>query len=250
VRLLEESLEKRRMEEDMRMAAEIQTGLLPKEAPAVAGYGLTGCNRPCRTVGGDYYDFAVEDERLLLALGDVSGKGTGAALLMTVLRAAVRGLWTQPALAEAVARINRTVCQNVPSNKYVTFVMARLDPSAGRLEYVNAGHNPPLLIRSGGDVERLEEGGTVLGMFEATPYAIGTAELRPGDTLLIFSDGVTETFNEAQDEFGEEGLIEVAVRGRGLEAEKLQDEILKALDDFAAGAKATDDRTLIVLKRY
>ena len=250
VRLLEESLEKRRMEEDMRMAAEIQTGLLPKEAPDVPGYGLTGCNRPCRTVGGDYYDFAVEDDRLLLALGDVSGKGTGAALLMTVLRAAVRGLWTQPILAEAVARINRTVCQNVPSNKYITFVMARLDPAAGRLEYVNAGHNPPLLIRSGGEVERLEEGGTVLGMFEATPYAIGTAQLRPGDTLLVFSDGVTETWNDKEQEFGEKGLVEVAVRGRGLEAEKLQDEILKALDDFAAGAKATDDRTLIVLKRY
>jgi serine phosphatase RsbU (regulator of sigma subunit)/pSer/pThr/pTyr-binding forkhead associated (FHA) protein len=250
VRLLEESLEKRRLEEDMRMAAEIQTALLPKDAPRVAGYGLTGCNRPCRTVGGDYYDFAFEDGRLLLALGDVSGKGTGAALLMTVLRAAVRGLWTQPVLAEAVTRINRTVCQNVPPNKYVTFLMARLHPASGRLEYVNAGHNPPLLIRSKGEVERLEEGGTVLGMFDSAPYAVGTAELRPGDTLLVFSDGVTETFNETQEEFGEKGLVEVAVRGRSLEAEKLQDEILRALDDFAAGARATDDRTLIVLKRY
>ena len=114
VRLLEESLEKRRMEEDMRMAAEIQTGLLPRQAPHVVGWDLVGCNRPCRTVGGDYYDFAVEDGRLLVALGDVSGKGTGAALLMTVLRAAVRAHWTDASLSDAVARINRTVCQNVP----------------------------------------------------------------------------------------------------------------------------------------
>ena len=143
VRLLEESMEKRRMEEDMRMAAEIQNGLLPREAPLVPGWDLAGCNRPCRTVGGDYYDFAIEDGRLLLALGDVSGKGTGAALLMTVLRAAVRGHWTEPSLADAVARINRTVCQNVPSSKYVTFFLAALDPASGRLDFVNAGHNPP-----------------------------------------------------------------------------------------------------------
>ncbi len=250
VRLLEESLEKRRLEEDMRMAAEIQKGLQPKTAPAVPGYGLTGCNISCRTVGGDYIDYELEEGRLLLALGDVAGKGTGAALLMTVLRAAVRGLWTQPVLAEGVARINRTVCQNIPSNKYVTFFMARLAPPTGRLEYVNAGHNPPLLIRSGGEVERLEVGGMVLGLFDTVPYETGSAELRPGDTLLIYSDGVTETWSEAEEEFGETGLAEVAVRGRGLAADTLQEEILKALDTCASGARATDDRSLIVLKRY
>jgi serine phosphatase RsbU (regulator of sigma subunit) len=249
VRLLEESLEKRRLEEDMRVAAEIQTGLLPRGAPEVPGYGLVGSNTPCRTVGGDYYDFEVEQGRLLLALGDVSGKGTGAALLMTVLRAAVRGHWTEPTLSEAVARINRTVCQNVPPNKYVTFFMASLDPPSGRLSYVNAGHNPPLLIRADGSEECLEEGGMVLGMFDSVPYADGSAELRPGDTLIVFSDGVTETWAPGGDEFGQEGLSAVAVRGRGLPAGPLQEEILTELDRFSAGAKATDDRTLIVLKR-
>src|SRR5512137_2467678 len=154
VRLLEESLEKRRMEEDMRMAAEIQTGLLPREAPGVPGWDLAGCNRPCRTVGGDYYDFAVEDGRLRIALGDVSGKGTGAALLMTVLRAAVRANWAEPSITDAMARINRSICQNVPSNKYVTFFVAALEPAGGWLSFVNAGHNPPLLVRSDGSVER------------------------------------------------------------------------------------------------
>jgi serine phosphatase RsbU (regulator of sigma subunit) len=250
VRLLEESLEKRRMEEDMRMAAEIQNGLLPESAPHVPGYGLVGSNRPCRTVGGDYYDFTFEEGRLLLALGDVSGKGTGAALLMTVLRAAVRGHWTDPVLFEAVARINRTVCQNVTPGKYITFFMACLDPPSGRLGYVNAGHNPPLLIRADGTVEHLEEGGMVLGMFDSVPYAEGSTELRPGDTLLVFSDGVTETWSARDEEFGEEGLTDVALRGRGLDAAGLQSEILRTLEEFAAGTKATDDRTLIVLKRY
>jgi serine phosphatase RsbU (regulator of sigma subunit) len=249
VRLLEESLEKRRMEEDMRMAAEIQNGLLPREAPRVPGYDLAGRNRPCRTVGGDYFDFASDGDRLLIALGDVSGKGTGAALLMTVLRAAVRAHWAEPSQAAAVARINRTVAQNVPSNKYVTFFLAALEPPSGRLSYVNAGHNPPLLIRAGGDVERLVEGGMVLGMFESVPYEAGSVGLGAGDTLVIFSDGVTETWNPEGDEFGEEGLAELAVRSRALDAAALGDAIFGALERFEAGARATDDRTLVVLKR-
>jgi serine phosphatase RsbU (regulator of sigma subunit)/pSer/pThr/pTyr-binding forkhead associated (FHA) protein len=249
VRLLEESLEKRRMEEDMRMAAEIQTGLLPRQAPDVPGYELAGINQPCRTVGGDYYDFATEDGRVFIALGDVSGKGTGAALLMTVLRAAVRAHWTEESLADAVARINRTVCQNVPSNKFVTFFVARLEPASGELTYVNAGHNPPLLIRDGAEVELLQNGGIVLGLFEGVPYEAGRVEMRPGDTLLAYSDGVTETWSPEGDEFGEDKLSALAVDSRGLEAQALQDEILREIERFEAGARATDDRTLVVLRR-
>ena len=250
VRLLEESMQMRVLEEDMRMAAEIQTGLLPREAPAVPGYGLVGCNHPCRTVGGDYYDFSLEGGRLMLALGDVSGKGTAAALIMTVLRAAVRGHWTEGFISEAVTRINRTVCQNIPSNKYVTFFLAALDPGSGRVAYVNAGHNPPLLVRANGEVETLQEGGMVLGLFDAVPYADGAVDLRPGDTLVIYSDGVTETWNAAGDEFGEEGLQALVVRDRKLDAAALQDQVLRELERFSAGAKATYDRTLIVLKRF
>jgi serine phosphatase RsbU (regulator of sigma subunit)/pSer/pThr/pTyr-binding forkhead associated (FHA) protein len=249
VRLLEESLEKRRMEEDMRMAAEIQVGLLPRQAPQIEGWELAGCNRPCRTVGGDYYDFAVENARLLIALGDVSGKGTGAALLMTVLRAAVRAHWTEPSLAEAVARINRTVCQNVPSSKYVTFFLAALDPPTGRLDYVNAGHNPPLLVRANGGFERLETGGLILGMFENIVYAGGSADLRPGDTLVIYSDGVTETWSPQGDEFGEESLTALAVRERAQGACGMLESVLREIERFEEGARASDDRTLVVLKR-
>jgi sigma-B regulation protein RsbU (phosphoserine phosphatase) len=249
VRLLEESLEKRRMEEDMRMAAEIQTGLLPREAPGVPGWDLAGCNRPCRTVGGDYYDFAVEDGRLLLALGDVSGKGTGAALLMTVLRAAVRSHWREPVLADAVVRINRTVCQNVPSSKFVTFFLAALDPATGRLDYVNAGHNPPLLVRADGGVDKLSDGGLVLGMFDDVVYDGGGVEMRPGDTLVVYSDGVTETWDPDGEEFAEERLRALAVEKRTLDAESLQQAILREIERFEAGARATDDRTIVVLKR-
>jgi sigma-B regulation protein RsbU (phosphoserine phosphatase) len=248
VRLLEESLEKRRLDQDMKIAAEIQRSLLPRAAPQVPGYGVVGLNQPCRTVGGDYYDYAVEDGRLLVALGDVAGKGMGAALLMTILRASVRAHWASP-LAEAVGRINRTICENVPDNKYITFVLASIDPPTGRVDYVNAGHNPPLLVRRDGGVERLENGGMVLGLFESVPYAQGCVEMAPGDTLLVFSDGITETFDEAGEEFGEKGLADVAVRGRGLGVAALESDILKELDRFSSGAKATDDRTMVLVKR-
>jgi serine phosphatase RsbU (regulator of sigma subunit) len=249
VRLIEESLEKRRLEEDIRLAAEIQRSMLPRAAPDVPGYDLSGSNRPCRTVGGDYYDFVYERGRLLFALGDVSGKGTGAALLMAVLRAAARGNWADASPAEAVARINRTICENVPENKYVTFFMGQLEPASGRLCYVNAGHNPPLLIRRGGALESLTEGGMVLGIFDGVPYTEQAVELQPGDILLVYSDGVSETFGPEGEEFGEQRLAALVARSRGLLAAAIEAEILRDLESFSCGAKATDDRTMIVLKR-
>jgi sigma-B regulation protein RsbU (phosphoserine phosphatase) len=141
------------------------------------------------------------------------------------------------------------VCQNVPDNRYITFFVGRLDPASGRLAYVNAGQNPPLLVRANGRVERLEDGGTVLGLFESAQYAEGAAELERGDTLLAFSDGVSETFDAGGEEFGEQRLLECVVAEGKLDAAALCDEILKRLDVFSGGAKASDDRTLVVLKR-
>jgi sigma-B regulation protein RsbU (phosphoserine phosphatase) len=248
-RLLEESLEKRRMEDDMRVASEIQRGLLPQDAPLVPGYSLCGANFPCRTVGGDYFDFEIDNGDLLFALGDVSGKGTGAALLMTMLRASVRAHWTDGSLSTAAERINRTVAQNVPANKYITFFMGRLEPQTGRLTYVNAGHNPPMLIRSSGEAETLVEGGMVLGLFDSAPFEQGVTELSPQDCLIVFSDGVSETFNAQDEEYGEGRLVELLTNLRDRDAPGLQAAILDSIEEFAAGAKATDDRTLIVLKR-
>ena len=248
-RLLEESLEKRRLEEDIRTAAEIQGRLLPTCAPNVEGYALVGSTEPCRTVGGDYYDFEIEDGNLLLALGDVSGKGIGAALLMAVLRAAVRGHWAESDLSESMCRINRTLCQNVPPNKYVTFFLARLDPKTGDLRYVNAGHNPPLLVRAGGGIETLDEGGMVLGLFDSVPYADGVVQMKPGDVLLVYSDGVTESFSEDGDEFGEKRLQDLLIAHCGETPSSIHECVLDAVDAFMDNGKATDDRTLIVLKR-
>lgn len=249
VRLNEEILEKRRMEDEMRVAAEIQRGLLPDTAPAFPGYGVVGSNLPSRSVGGDYYDFVVHDGRLLFALGDVSGKGTGAALLMTVLRAAVRGHWAEGTVEEAVVRINSTVCQNVTPGKYITFFVGRLDAATGVIRYVNAGHNPPVLVRRNGPPETLTCGGMVLGMFDPVPYEEGEARIGPGEALLVFSDGVTETWSPADEEFAEDRLLEAATANLHRDARGLHDEILRAVDAFAAGRKPADDRTLIVIKR-
>jgi serine phosphatase RsbU (regulator of sigma subunit)/pSer/pThr/pTyr-binding forkhead associated (FHA) protein len=248
-RLLEERMEKRRLEQDMQVAAEIQRSLLPSAPPQLEGYDICGINLPCRTVGGDYYDYALQDGQLLLALGDVSGKGTGAALLMTVLRAAVRGGWADGTPAQAVEIINHTVVQNVPPNKYITFFMGRLDPVTGVLRYVNAGHNPPLLVRGDGSVDALHEGGMVLGLMEGVPYQEGEVALGPGDTLVVYSDGVTETWDASEEEFGDRRLADVIVRERAQDAAALQDAILRELEAFSGGAKGTDDRTLIIIKR-
>jgi sigma-B regulation protein RsbU (phosphoserine phosphatase) len=248
-RLLVESLQMRRMEQDLRLAARIQDDLLPDAAPAVPGYEVAASTTPCLAVGGDYYDFALDDDDLLLTLGDVSGKGTSAALLTTVLRASVRAHWCGSDVAGAVARINQTVHDNVPEGRYVTFFLARLEPATGHLRYVNAGHNPPLLVRETGSIETLEQGGMVLGPFQTAEYTLGTAELRPGDSLVIFSDGVTEGCDAEMREFGEQRLGEVVRQARSLDAEGLRARVLSELNAYEGDAKATDDRTLVVLKR-
>ena len=250
-RLLEESLEKRRLEEDMRVAAEIQRSMLPKASPTIGGYDVAAGTEPCRAVGGDYFDFHVTKEKLTFALGDVSGKGTGAALIMTILRAAVRDHWLDERLANAVTAMNTHVTQNVPANKYVTFFIGRLDLTSGELEYVNAGHNAPILSKNGGagPVERLKTGGMVLGLFEEASYECGRAQLTTDDRLVVFTDGFSETWNSKGDELGEDGLVKFVLDLEGTSAGAMKEHLLKKADEFAEGLKATDDRTIIVVCR-
>ena len=248
-RLLEESLEKRRLEEDMRLAAEIQRSMLPKGSPTITGYDVTAGTEPCRAVGGDYFDFHVSKNRLTFVLGDVSGKGTGAALIMTILRSSVREHWIDQDLVSSVSAMNNTVTQNIPANKYVTFFLGRLDLQTGHLEYVNAGHNAPILSRASGQTERLETGGMVLGLFEDAPYEKGVAQLDPADRLVVFTDGFSETWNSKGEELGEEGLVGFVRAVKGTSAVALKDHLLKCADEFAEGQKATDDRTIIVVCR-
>lgn len=248
-RLLEESLEKRRLEEDMRVAAEIQRSMLPKASPVIPGFDVAAGTEPCRAVGGDYFDFHVTKERLTFVLGDVSGKGTGAALIMTILRAAVRDHWLDADLMEALSQMNNLVTQNVPANKYVTFFLGRLNLATGDLEYVNAGHNAPILSRGSGAVERLETGGMVLGLFEDAIYEIGSTRIQPFDRLIVFTDGFSETWNSKGEELGEEGLTRFVLDLPGTSAKSMKEHLLRKADDFAEGLKATDDRTIIVVCR-
>ncbi len=248
-RLLEESLEKRRLEEDMRVAAEIQRSMLPKASPVITGYDVAAGTEPCRAVGGDYFDFHVTKDRLTLVLGDVSGKGTGAALIMTILRAAVRDHWLDDDLMTALSEMNNLVTQNVPANKYVTFFLGRLDLFTGELTYVNAGHNAPILSRGSGAVERLETGGMVLGLFEDAVYEIGSARIEPCDRLIVFTDGFSETWNSKGEELGEDGLTRFVLDVQGTSAADMKEHLLRKADEFAEGLKATDDRTIIVVCR-
>jgi serine phosphatase RsbU (regulator of sigma subunit) len=250
VRLLEESMEKRRLEDDMRVAAEIQRGLLPDGAPTVTGYGVVGSNRPCRTVGGDYYDFLLSEGRLLMALGDVSGKGTGAALLMTVLRAAVRGHWADESVAEAVGRINSTVCQNVTAGKYITFFLARLEPASGRVDYVNAGHNPPLLFTAGqAQPAALTRTGMAMGVFPGVTYEQRTVQLAPGDWLFLYTDGVTDAVNAAEQRYDQAQLLATLTRQRQLSADEILAGLDRSLRAFVGDQPPFDDITMVLLKR-
>jgi serine phosphatase RsbU (regulator of sigma subunit) len=210
-----------------------------------------GVSFPCYEVGGDYYDFIERrDGRVVIALGDVSGKGMGAALLMSSLHAAVRAqATTRLSPAEVVQQINLYIYDNTPSNRYVTFFYSELDPRTHQLTYINAGHNSPILVRASGEVTRLDVGGFPVGITPDGEYREGWVQLEPGDVLVIYSDGVTESLNEQEDEFGEARLIEVVRQHRNRTAAGIRDRIDEALSRFVGKAKSVDDLTLVILKR-
>ena len=249
--LLDEQLEKRRMEEEMRLARSIQERLLPQKLPAVAGVDLAAVAIPSRAIGGDLYDAVVlKDGRLLVAVADVTGKGVPAALLMANIQACLHVLLPDPGpLDEAVARINRVICENTNADKFITAFFAAYDPAMGALEYVNAGHNPPYVVRAGGEVEELREGGLLLGVMAGLPYSLGQTTLRPGDVLALFTDGVTEAMGAAQEEFGEDRVIEVLLAHRTAPA-AVQIEAMKTAVEAFTGpvAERYDDFTLIILR--
>jgi serine phosphatase RsbU (regulator of sigma subunit) len=250
-RLLEVQQKEKRLSNELAVASEIQLGLHPDNTPPIAGYDLMGVSFPCYEVGGDYYDFIEKrDGRSVIALGDVSGKGTGAALLMSSVHAAVRA-YTRTRLSanEIASEINQYIYDNTPSNRYVTLFYSELDPHSHQLTYINAGHNSPLLVRATGDVTRLDIGGFPLGITPFGDYREGWVELEPGDVLVIYSDGVTESLDEMGEEFGEARLIEIVQKHRERTAAGLRDRIDEALTRFVGKAKSVDDLTLVILKR-
>ncbi|MBV8551458.1 MAG: SpoIIE family protein phosphatase [Acidobacteriaceae bacterium] len=251
-RLVEAEHAKKLLDRELERAAEIQRRLLPGKAPDVKGFDLAGYNAPCRTVGGDYYDFLrYPDERIGLFIADVSGKGMPAALLMCSLQARIQVLFQEPGrLREQVTRLNRITAANCPVNCFITLFTAILDPATGRIEYCNAGHNPPLLIHKNDEVERLAASGLVVGVLGDATYEEGTCALERGDVLLLFSDGLTEACDpDSGQEFGEERLITLLKKERDQPSAKLIDSIRADVSLFAGAAAAADDITIVVARR-
>jgi phosphoserine phosphatase RsbU/P len=251
VRLLDVQVEQKRLANELAVASEIQLRLHPAAPPTINGYDLMGVSFPCYEVGGDYFDFIQKrDGRMVIALGDVSGKGTGAALLMSSIHAAVRAqCTTRLSPSEIVTEINQYIYDNTPSNRYITLFYSELDPRTHQLAYINGGHNSPLLVRASGEITTLDIGGFPVGITPFGDYHEGIAHLDPGDVLVIYSDGVTESQDEAGEEFGEARLIEIVQRNRGRTAAGLRDRIDDALQKFVGKAKTVDDLTLVILKR-
>ncbi len=250
-RLAEVEAAERIMQRDLAQAAEIQGGMLPARAPEIAGVDLAGFNVPCRTVGGDYYDFfPYAGASVGLALGDVSGKGMPASLMMMALHARVHVLAESPGdLGGFMARLNKATCATCPSNRFITFFFSVLDAASGDLRFANAGHNPPVHLRASGEAHMLEGGGPVLGVVPVAAYGEQRASLAPGDLLVLYSDGVTEANNPDFDEFGEERFIHVLRENRARAAREIVDAVTSALKEFTAGAPQADDITLLVAKR-
>ncbi|MBV9209578.1 MAG: SpoIIE family protein phosphatase, partial [Acidobacteria bacterium] len=250
-RLLEEQMNRERLEHELQLASEIQQRFQPTSPPVVQGYELQGISFSCYEIGGDYYDFIErEDGRLVVALGDVSGKGTAAALLMSSLHAAVHAqAASHSSLVETMTAVNRYLAENIPSNRFVTLFYAELDPKSGSLSFVNAGHNPPLIVHESGTVEHLASGGLPLGILPQAEYREGRTQIQPGDVLVIYSDGVSEAINPSSEEFGPERLYQVVAQNRTSSASGIRDRIEAALTKFAQGTPANDDITLVIVKR-
>ena len=250
-RLMEQQMERVRLERELQVASEIQQRFQPASAPIVAGYELQGISFPCYEIGGDYYDFIQRDDgKLIVALGDVSGKGPSAALLMSSLHAAVHAHSDMHnSLAKTIGAVNRYLVDSTPANRFVTLFYAELDPKDGSLAFLNAGHNPPLIVHAGGTMEQLAAGGLPLGIMANADFREGKTRLHPGDVLVIYSDGVSEAVNPKGEEFGPTRLYETVARNLDASAAGIRDRIESALTKFCQGTPAADDITLVICKR-
>jgi serine phosphatase RsbU (regulator of sigma subunit) len=246
-------LEKARqmMERDLEQAAMIQRQYLPSAAPVVPGLELAGYNAPCRTVGGDYYDFfAYPTGRVAMVLGDVSGKGMAASLMMMGLQARVQVLIDEPEdLAATLTRLNRITAANCPPARFITFFVCILDGKTGDLIYGNAGHNAPLILRANGQYEELTDGGPPLGILADFSYRQFRNKLEPGDILAIFSDGVTEAVSPEDQDFDTAHLAQAISSHRNEPAAEIITRVNEDIVHWTKGAPAADDVTLIVARR-
>jgi sigma-B regulation protein RsbU (phosphoserine phosphatase) len=257
-RLLEEVVEKKRLEQELEIAREVQATLFPKQLPHPPGMTVFGGCKAARTVSGDYYDFIVEDEtHLNIVVGDISGKGISAALLMANLQAAMRSQLLAhknedaasigQSLAAVMTHLNRQIYLNSPPEKYATLFLSRYDADARRLWYCNAGHPPPIVLDAQG-IRTLEATGTVVGLLPDAVYQAKCIDLTPGTLLAIFTDGVTEAVNGADVEFGDKQLLEALQQSRARAPEAIWDHVLSKVGEWQGGLPQHDDITLIVAK--
>jgi sigma-B regulation protein RsbU (phosphoserine phosphatase) len=248
-----EAIEKERLEREIELASEIQRGILPKGVPEVGGWELAGWNRPARHVGGDYFDLfrhGEEEERLALVVGDVSGKGVPAALLVSTLHSSLRLLIERLSVSsELMNRLNRHILESSSSNKFITLFVGDLDPRSGELTYLNAGHNPGIVLRAGGGIERLGSGGLPLGLLPDAGFRTERVTLGPGDVFCIYTDGITEATDPEDEEFGLERLEGLLGAERARPLDELLTAVEAAVTQFAAGLPQGDDQTVVLLRR-
>jgi sigma-B regulation protein RsbU (phosphoserine phosphatase) len=247
-RLYREKLEKSKMEQEMRIAAEIQQALLPKPRASMGFVEAAAASLPCRSIGGDFFDYLDEPGHSFgFTLGDVAGKGPPAALMSALMQ----GMFASHAQyaespASAVTHMNKTLCRRGLESRFVTLMFGILSAD-GDLTYCNAGHNPPFVIGKSG-LRRLEEGGPVVGLLEFAPFGEGKVHLDAGDTVIVFSDGVSEALNSAGDEFGDDRLEEVTAETGAMTAQAIVDRIVAAVRAFTKGAAQSDDITVMVIR--
>jgi serine phosphatase RsbU (regulator of sigma subunit)/pSer/pThr/pTyr-binding forkhead associated (FHA) protein len=251
-RLYRETMEKAKMEQEMRIAAEIQQALLPKMSRAGTFFTAAAASLPCRSIGGDFYDYVdLPRGSLGFALGDVAGKGPPAALLSAMMQ----GIFAAQAASsdspsQTIGRVNLALYRRGIESRFVTLMYGVL-AADGRLTYCNAGHNPPLILTrtsSGQTVRRLECGGPIVGLFEAATFEEETVSLNPGDWLIVFSDGVSEAMSASGDEYGESRIVSVVEKYKGLEPKQLLEALFADVREFARGAPQSDDITAMVLR--
>ncbi len=248
-RLFIEAVEKQKIEDDLLIAREIQRGMLPKILPKYAGYDLDAANISSKHVGGDYYDVInLDDDNFIIAIADVSGKGTPASLLMANLQAMIRALVPlKLPLSELTKRVNDLICESTGNDRFITLFLASVDKKNKSLTYVNAGHNLPFVLRKDGKIMRLEKGGLLLGVMKSTTYEEGIVQLVTGDVLVLFTDGVSEAMNPDGIEFGEKRLLEIIKSRKNESAETIKEQIISEVQKYS-GDYQSDDITLLVLK--
>ena len=247
--LIKEDAEKRI---ELKEAIRIHKNLLPSTFPQIDGYDIAALNLACMGVGGDYYDFLSDrDEGLGVVIADVAGKGLSAALLMSNVQATLRAIatdWDQ-CLSLLPKKINKAVCRNIPTNKFVSFFIACLHPDTGKIQFCNAGHNPPILLKKNGENRLLKEGGPVLGVLANAEYVTGEEIIENGDILTLYSDGIVEEENKVEEEYGTERFISAIRDHSNMTSHEIVEAVEEDIDRFSEGAPHKDDLTLIIIKR-